>query len=179
MTVPGGGGTGVKLPAGRGVIGTAALEVGTGFTGCAVGAPGDGNAGSVVTETIGVGAGVFAAFDEDPVHATSAPPIASVTNASNPSFFNALSPTYMSTSVLRAFARVFEAGGLEPSCNYETRPLRAIGVVGFDQLVRLRVAGLVEKLLGRRGRDKRILRPSDEQDGPWRKLGDARGVRIH
>lgn len=47
---------------GAGVGGTAA----DGVTGCAVATPGDGSAGSVVTETTGVGAGGFAARDDVP-----------------------------------------------------------------------------------------------------------------
>ncbi|MBV8082026.1 MAG: hypothetical protein JO293_07460 [Candidatus Eremiobacteraeota bacterium] len=69
MNVPAGGIAGccVELAAADG--GTTNGDA-DGVTGCAVGTLGDGSAGSVVTETIGVGAGVFAARDDTPALAT-------------------------------------------------------------------------------------------------------------
>ena len=58
ISAPGGGGTGVS--SGEACTGGVMLDTGPGdVTGCAVGAPGDGSAGSVVTETAGAGAGVL------------------------------------------------------------------------------------------------------------------------
>jgi hypothetical protein len=60
---------------------------GGGDTGCAVGTLGDGNAGSVVTDTIGVGAGVFAARDDVPVLAKTHATTPNAMHATNQEFF--------------------------------------------------------------------------------------------